>query len=186
MGFDGKEYQSRFDSLAAQGKDVHGEATLVRSFLPKSVLDAGCGTGRVARELATHGIDVVGVDVDHSMITEARRLEASLEWIEHDLATLRLERTFDVVLLAGNVPLFCPVDQRSALIGSCAAHIGDEGIMISGFQVGIDRGFGAFDLKEFDAACEASRLELVERFSTWDRQAFDEGLRYAVSVHARA
>ena len=66
------------------------------------------------------------------------------------------------------------------------AHIENEGIMISGFQVGIDRGFGAFDLKEFDAACEASSLELVERFSTWDRQAFDEGLRYAVSVHARA
>ena len=183
MGFDGKEYQSRFDSLEAQGKDIHGEATFVRSFMPSSVLDAGCGTGRVARELAIQGIDVVGVDVDRSMISEARRLGVSLEWIEHDLVTLQLQRTFDVVLLAGNVPLFCPADQRAALIGSCVAHIGDGGLMISGFQVGIDRGCGQFELKEFDAVCEASNLELRERFSTWDRQEFEEDLHYAVSVH---
>ena len=51
-----------------------------------SVLDAGCGTGRVAIELARHGVDVVGVDVDASMIGEARRRAPELEWVEADLA----------------------------------------------------------------------------------------------------
>ncbi len=62
--FDGEAYQAKFDGLAAQGVDVHGEASLVLSFAPASVLDAGCGTGRVAVELARHGVDVVGVDIE--------------------------------------------------------------------------------------------------------------------------
>ena len=93
--FDGREYHARFDALTDRGVDVHGEATLVRSLLPMSrdaragdsgsVLDAGCGTGRVAIELARHGITTVGVDVDASMIAEARRRAPELEWLQADL-----------------------------------------------------------------------------------------------------
>ena len=49
--WDGDEYQRRFDALATAGKDVHGEAAFVMAMEPGSVLDAGCGTGRVAIEL---------------------------------------------------------------------------------------------------------------------------------------
>ena len=72
--WEGDDYQARFDRLAATGADVHGEATFVRAYEPARVLDAGCGTGRVAIELARHGIEVVGVDVDASMLATARRL----------------------------------------------------------------------------------------------------------------
>ncbi len=61
VAWDGDEYQRRFDRLAACGSDVHGEAALVRAYDPATVLDAGCGTGRVAIELARHGVEVVGV-----------------------------------------------------------------------------------------------------------------------------
>jgi len=57
-GFDGKAYQARFDALAERGVDIHGEARFVMSFEPSSVLDAGCGTGRVAIELARQGAEV--------------------------------------------------------------------------------------------------------------------------------
>ena len=50
--WDGEAYQRRFDELAASGVHVHGEADFVDRFAPSSVLDAGCGTGRVAAELA--------------------------------------------------------------------------------------------------------------------------------------
>ena len=36
--------------------------------------------------LSRHGVDVVGVDVDASMIGEARRRAPELEWVEADLA----------------------------------------------------------------------------------------------------
>jgi SAM-dependent methyltransferase len=178
--FDGRAYQARFDELAATGVDVHGEAALVLSFHPKSVLDAGCGTGRVAIELARHGLEVVGVDVDDSMITEARRLNPEITWVQSDLATLALGRTFDAVVMAGNVPLFCPVERRSELVASCAAHLGDGGVLIAGFELG--RGY---ELSDYDASCRVAGLALLDRWSTWDRQPFLKGSGYSASVHAR-
>ncbi len=176
--FDGRRYQARFDALAERGMDVHGEAALVRWLGPATVLDAGCGTGRVAIELGRHGIEVVGVDVSRSMIAEAGRLAPDLDWVEADLATLDLARRFDLVLLAGNVPLFCPADSRSALVASCAAHVVAGGRMVAGFELG--RGY---ELWDYDVACERAGLVLEDRWSTWDRRPFGDGDGYAVSVH---
>jgi len=173
----GDDYQSRFDALAASGQDVHGEADLVASYEPATVLDAGCGTGRVSIELARRGIEVVGVDVDPSMLATARRLASGLEWVEADLTAFDLGRTFEVVVLAGNVPLFTPPGTEDALVGRCAAHVGSGGRLVAGFQ--LDRGYG---LDAWDRSCAAAGLELESRWSTWNRQPFAEG-DYAVSVH---
>ena len=178
--FEGREYQARFDTLAARGVDVHGEASFVRSLQPHTVLDAGCGTGRVAIELARHGIDVVGVDVDASMIAEARRLAPDQAWIEADLVELSLGREFDVVVLAGNVPLFARPGTQDLLVAACASHVVAGGAMVAGFQ--LDRGY---DLTAYDAACDRAGLSLVERYATWDREPFVAGGNYAVSVHRR-
>ena len=181
MAWDGDRYQERFDELAASGVDVHGEATFVRSYAPSSVLDAGCGTGRVAVELARHGLDVAGADVDGSMLATARRAAPDLPWVESDLAALDLRRVFDVVVLAGNVPLFTPPGTQGALVAGCARHVRPGGgLMVAGFS--LDRGYGVDD---YDRHCSAAGLRLVERFSTWDRKPFSTGDDYAVSVHVR-
>jgi SAM-dependent methyltransferase len=178
--FDGRSYQAKFDALAGQGRDVHGEASLVLSMSPASVLDGGCGTGRVAIELARRGVDVVGVDVDASMLAEARRRAPGLEWVEADLATIALGRLFDVVVLAGNVPLFCPPATRSALVAACAAHLVSGGAMVAGFQLD-----GDYRLDDYESVCRAAGLTLADRWSTWDREPFLNESRYAVSVHRR-
>ena len=176
--WDGDAYQQRFDELAAQGVDVHGEASFVLAYSPTSVLDAGCGTGRVGAELARRGIEVVGADADESMLATARRAAPDVEWVHSDLAVLDLGRTFDVVVMAGNVPLFTPPGTQGALVAGCARHVGR--LLVAGFQLG--RGYA---LEEYDAHCEAAGLRLAERFATWDRQPFVEGGDYAVSVHVR-
>jgi len=178
--FDGPSYQARFDALVEQGVDIHGEAALVRRFDPRSVLDAGCGTGRVAIELARHGIEVVGVDVSNSMIAEARRRDPSIEFIEHDLATLDLARTFEIVLLAGNVPLFCPEPDRAALVERCATHVAAGGLLVSGFS--LERGY---ELSSFGDAASAAGFVVRQRWSTWDEAPFGAASDYAVSVHHR-
>ena len=181
MTWDGDDYQRRFDELAASGVDVHGEATFVRAYAPVSVLDAGCGTGRVAVELARHGIDVVGADLDPSMLATARRSAPELAWVASDLADLDLGRTFDVVVMAGNVPLFTPAGTHAALVAGCARHVRpDGGRLIAGFQLG--RGYGVDD---HDRHAAAVGLRLEERFATWDRRPFAPGGDYAVSVHVR-
>jgi SAM-dependent methyltransferase len=178
MGWDGDEYQKRFDDLAASGVDVHGEAGFVMLGSPASVLDAGCGTGRVAIELARRGVDVVGVDVDASMLATARANAPGVEWHEHDLTTLDLGRVFDVVLLAGNVPLFTAPGTQRALVAGCARHVDLNGALITGFQLG--RGY---ELAAYDDDCAAAGLTLTRRFSTWAGSPHASGDDYAVSVH---
>ncbi len=178
--WDGASYQARFDRLAAEGVDLHGEADLVCRWSPGTVLDAGCGTGRVAIELARRGIEVVGVDVDASMLATARGLAPELPWIEADLCSLDLGRQFDLVLLAGNVPLFTPPGTQGALVAACARHLGAGGRLVAGFSLG--RGY---DLRTYDADTAAAGLALVDRWSTWDQAPYDAGADYAVSVHRR-
>jgi SAM-dependent methyltransferase len=184
MVWNGEDYQQRFDQLAASGVEVHGEAGLVADLVTAlampHVLDAGCGTGRVSIELARRGIDVVGVDADASMIATAARLAPDLTWIEADLATpgLDLGRRFDLVVMAGNVPLFTPPGTEGALVAGCAHHLLAGATLVAGFQLD-DR----YSLERYDQHCADTGLDLVERWSTWAKDPFPGDGSYAVSQH---
>ena len=173
----GDAYQARFDEAAARGDDVHGEVALLLGLDPRpaSVLDAGCGTGRLAVELDRRGLEVVGVDLDPANLVTARRLAPHLRWVEADLAGFDLGRTFDVVVLAGNVLVFVTPGTEAAVVAGCAAHVAPGGSLVAGFQLG--RGYG---LDRLDADAAAAGLHLAERWSTWDRRPWDGG-SYAVS-----
>ena len=60
----GDAYAEHFSRLADSGHDVHGEAAFCARLVapPARLLDAGCGTGRVAIRLAELGYDTVGVE----------------------------------------------------------------------------------------------------------------------------
>jgi SAM-dependent methyltransferase len=176
--WDGDAYQRRFDDLAASGTDVHGEADLVVRLGPSSVLDAGCGTGRVAAELHRRGIEVVGIDRDASMIETARRVAPGVAFSIVDVADADLGRTFALVVMAGNVPLFTPTGTQADLVAGCARHLSAGGMLLAGFQLG--RGY---PLERYDEHCRAAGLVLEQRWSTWDGSAFTTDADYAVSLH---
>jgi 2-polyprenyl-3-methyl-5-hydroxy-6-metoxy-1,4-benzoquinol methylase len=169
------EYEARFTD-----HDAHGEADCIAAFGPATVLDAGCGTGRVAMELHRRGIDVVGVDLDADMLERARRRAANVEWQCADLASFDLGRRFDVVAMPGNVLLFCRIADRRAVVQRCAAHVADGGVLIAGFS--LKRAADSYTLRAHDDACSEVGFELVHRWATWDRVEYDGG-DYAVSVH---
>lgn len=175
---EGSAYQGRFDALAASGAAIHGEADLVTRRRPRQVLDVGCGTGRVAVELARRGTAVVGVDRSASMLAVARRRGPEICWIEADMCEVDLGRRFDLVLMAGNVPLFTPPGTEARLVASCAAHVCPGGLLVAGFQLG-----GDYGLEAYDADSAAAGLDLEARFATWDEAPFAPGGDYAVSLH---
>jgi SAM-dependent methyltransferase len=174
----GADYDARWARMEAAGHPIHGEADFIERHAPASVLDAGCGTGRVAIELGRRGIDVVGVDLDPPMLAEARAKAPRLTWVEADLREMSLDRTFDVVALPGNVMIFLQPGTETAVVANLARHLAPEGRLIAGFQLG-----RRYDLTRYDTDCEAAGLRLAERFATWDADPWKDGGDYAVSVH---
>jgi SAM-dependent methyltransferase len=186
-----EQYAERFRAMAARGDDVHGEATFVTGLVepPARVLDAGCGTGRVAIRLAELGYDVVGVDLDASMLAMARDEAPDLDWRVGDLAVLDTGELFDVVLVAGNtIPLLEPGTLENAA-RHLAAQLDAGGLLVCGF--GLDESHLPGDcpvtpLADVEAAFAEAGLEPVHRFSTWDGAAYDEAAGYVVTVHSRS
>jgi SAM-dependent methyltransferase len=175
-----RTYDRRWEEAAAAGQNIHGEADFVEQLGRTSVLDAGCGTGRVAIELARREMDVVGVDVDASMLERARAKDPALTWVHADLAGVDLGRTFDVVVMAGNVMIFLAPGTEAKVVANLARHLAPAGALVAGFSLEP----GRLDLATYDAHAGAAGLVLVERWATWDRQPF-AGDNYAVSVHRR-
>jgi SAM-dependent methyltransferase len=176
----GADYDERWARLEAAGHSIHGEADFVCAFEPSTVLDAGCGTGRVAIELATRGIDVVGVDLDPPMLGQARAKAPHLDWVEADLCHIDLGRTFDVVAMPGNVMIFVCPGTEGSVVANMAAHVAPGGVLVAGFELG-----RAYSLDRYDVDCAAAGLTLDARYATWDAEPWRAGGDYAVSVHRR-
>ena len=165
---------------------MHGEAGFVEALGVRSVLDAGCGTGRVAIELARRGLEAVGVDADPGMLSAARAKAPELEWILGDLSDFTLPdadgpgpRRFDAAVLAGNVMIFVVPGTEGAVLERVAAHLLPGGLVVAGFQLVP----GRFSLERYDELATAAGLTLSARFATWDRDPWTPGGDYAVSVH---
>jgi SAM-dependent methyltransferase len=177
----GDDYDARYEADEKAGKDVHGEANFLQSYGVRSVLDAGCGTGRVGRELARRGLDVLGVDIDAEMLATARRKAPEVEWRLADLVTVDLGRTFEAVAAAGNVMIFLTPGTERGVIANLARHLSPGGLLIAGFQLTRPH----MTLTHYDALCAEAGLELSERFATWDKHPWFPGSDYAISVHRR-
>ncbi len=198
-GSDGARYQERFDAMAAAGQHVHGEADRCGALVPAGsrVLDAGCGTGRVAVELDRRGYTVVGVDVDAGMLAHARAAAPHLPWVRADLAALDravldaaaagLGTPFDLVVAAGNVVPLVAHGTEAEVVARLAALLRPGAPLVAGFGLDADHlplDAAPFGLAEYDTWCTAAGLVLAERYATWDGAPYAGG-GYAVSVHRR-
>ncbi|GAA1285857.1 hypothetical protein GCM10009646_87120 [Streptomyces aureus] len=170
---------------------MHGEARFCAALMPAGarVLDAGCGTGRVAIRLAELGYDCVGIDLDDSMLDVARTYAPELSWFRADLAEfdpalLGIAADFDLVLAAGNVFPLLAAGTEAAVVKRLAGALRPGGLLVAGF--GLDAAHlpvpPGITLPEYDASCTGAGLALVDRFATWDADAYGGG-GYAVSIH---
>lgn len=123
------------DDVAPDGSPVavyrvmppHDAVDLVLDQVPPggSVLDLGCGTGRLANALADAGVAVTGVDVHAGMLAH---VSDGVRAVHADIATLDLDTTFDVVVLAShlvNHPTAAP-----AFLATCRRHVTDDGVVL--------------------------------------------------------
>ena len=175
-------YVERFRSMAAAGRDLAGEARLVDAMVGRGarILDAGCGPGRVAAELARLGHDVVGVDVDPVLIAAAVEDHPGPRWVVEDLAELDLpargiSEGFDAIVCAGNVMTFLASSTRVEVLRRLRGHVHAEGRVVIGFGADRDYEFSAFLT---DARGVGLEPELL--LSTWDLRPWSEDSEFLV------
>jgi SAM-dependent methyltransferase len=108
-----------------------GEGELVASVVPAggSVLELGCGTGRITRQLVRLGFRVTAVDESAEMLAHVRDAET----VEARIEGLDLGRRFDAVLLASNLVTAEP-EQRRAFLETCRRH--SDLVIVEGLPLG--------------------------------------------------
>lgn len=113
-----------FYSLVPPG----GEAPIVHSAIPPgaSVLELGCGTGRILRPLAALGHPVCGVDESAGML---ERLDG-LPGVRSRIEDLRLDRVFGCVLLASTLINTPSAEDRGALLATAHHHLAPGGVLV--------------------------------------------------------
>ena len=115
---------SRIRQTVREGRDRMRAALLYR--LPRSlngarVLDAGCGAGQMAVELAARGAEVVAVDISASLLEVAARrtpdhLAGRIDYRAGDMLDARLG-SFDHVVAMDSLIHYAPDDVVQALAG---------------------------------------------------------------------
>lgn len=105
-----------------------GEPELIDAHVGRgaSILDLGCGPGRIAGPLVALGHRVTGIDDGAAMI---EALPSGVEGIVADARTVRLGRRFDAVLLASHL-VNDPVG-GAAFAATAAAHLKSDGVAIA-------------------------------------------------------
>lgn len=151
---------SSYYSLLYKDKDYAGEVEYIHNLIQKcspdakSVLDLGCGTGRHDLLLAKKGYDVTGVDMSEEMLAVAKAnaktkiktsnsiaqsqslsqsdsLISTVSFTHGDVRTIRLGKTFDVVISLFHVMSYQTTDEDlKAAFATAKAHLKLGGVFI--------------------------------------------------------
>jgi 2-polyprenyl-3-methyl-5-hydroxy-6-metoxy-1,4-benzoquinol methylase len=104
-----------------------GEAERVHAAIDEgaTVLDLGCGVGRIAHELIDLGHPVVAVDESREMLAHVRGAET----VQAPIEDLDLGRRFPCVLLASHLVNTADAKRRRAFLETCARHVAGDGVV---------------------------------------------------------
>ena len=95
-----------------------------------SLLHLGSGGGSVDYHLKQF-YRVTGVDISEAMVAESRRLNPEVEYVCGDIRSVRLDRTFDAVLVHDAISYMTSVDELRAVYRAAAAHLQVGGVMVA-------------------------------------------------------
>jgi SAM-dependent methyltransferase len=97
---------------------------------PKTILDMGCGTGRLACSLARRGHRVTGADPASAMLDIARKRQGGdkVAWIAAGAADLSIDTRFDLIIMTGHVfQVFLDDMAVAAVLANLSRHLAPEG-----------------------------------------------------------
>jgi cyclopropane fatty-acyl-phospholipid synthase-like methyltransferase len=158
----------------------------------ESVLEVGCGTGRVAIALAERGNPVVGIDLSAPMLAQLQAkiadrpaVSARLSVDQMDMRTFDLGRTFDWVIFPFRVFQALTTDEdRRLCLAALRRHMREESravlTLFNPMQSILDD-WGEKNILDFEATDEATG-RTVRRFQD---QLWHDGQRQIIAVTTR-
>ena len=184
------KYDQRWEAMAARGENVHGEADAVTRLIERyldvrdrerghalRILDAGCGTGRLAVELQRRGHVVTAVDLDPDMIDKARDKSTAVTWLVGDLSTVDVTTrgglfdvmNFDVIVMAGNILNFCAPGTQTTIVHNMVNHLVDGGVFVCGWSQELRD--DAYLWVDFVRDSRGAGANVAETWTNWDGDA---------------
>lgn len=123
------------------------------------ILDAGCGTGSYALELARRGYVVSGFDISEDLLAvaigKARQESVQVAFSQGDITEIKSAKEFDGILCRGVLNDFTAIDSRRKVFVSFANNLRRGGVLI-------------LDVRDWEATRRRKEVEPVfsQRFST--------------------
>lgn len=134
-----QEMPSLYDSFQFDADVPFYEGILRRAGGDGTVLELGCGTGRLTLRLARTGYAVVGIDSSATMLERAgaklSSLDASVqsrvELICGDITTFDLGRRFDLVVVPAKTFFYLTTDDaQHAVLDRIRRHLAPAGLLV--------------------------------------------------------
>ncbi|MHA2140094.1 MAG: class I SAM-dependent methyltransferase [Candidatus Thorarchaeota archaeon] len=117
------------DARSKVEEDVHHITRLV-SIESRTVLEIGCGTGRITFPLAEKAGRIIGIDIDANAIDEAQKRNRfeNLTFLVENIETTQLGLTFDVILSTWMGYMY--LDNIPKAIANISNHLKDDGVFL--------------------------------------------------------
>jgi len=100
---------------------------LAPSIAGSSVLELGCGVGRLTAHLLDHGYRVTAVDNSRDMLAHVPHGATT---VCADIQELDLDQRFDAAILASGLVNIPSDEERAALLAACHRHLREGGVVL--------------------------------------------------------
>ncbi len=94
QNWNSEKYSQNFSFVYKYGSDV---LDLIDPEGVKNVIDLGCGTGALTRQLAEKGFNVTGIDASENMLNQARANNPDINFIQADATNFKLGEKVDAI-----------------------------------------------------------------------------------------
>lgn len=96
----------------------------------RTLLDIGCGGGKNVLNLKGE-FQVTGIDLSPVMLAQARELNPESTFIQGDMRTFRLDKTFDAILMDDAISYMSCLEDFEAAFRTAYAHLNPGGVLIA-------------------------------------------------------